>query len=253
MADPNDYIVGWISAITPEYVAARAFLDEKHENPECLPRDSDTYTLGRIGKHNVVISVLPIGEYCTSSAARVAQGMLHSFPNLRICLMVGSGGGAPSPKHDIRLGDIVVSVPDNNGHGGVSQYDFGKIIQGEGFQSTRFLNQPPTALLAAVNGLKAEYESEGHELEGAINAVLKKKSRLGGTYKRPDEDSDKLYQSHVVHDQNNEATCEEACGNEPSKLVVRPDRTDDEDNPMVHYGLIASANQLKSNEFQHEI
>ncbi len=44
--------------------------------------------------------------------------MLRTFPNVRICLMVGIGGGAPSPKHDIRLGDIVVSAP-RDGHGGV--------------------------------------------------------------------------------------------------------------------------------------
>ncbi|KAK1838827.1 ankryin repeat protein [Colletotrichum chrysophilum] len=44
--------------------------------------------------------------------------MLHSFPNMRIGLMVGIGGGAPSQKHDIRLGDVVVSTP-NSGRGGV--------------------------------------------------------------------------------------------------------------------------------------
>ncbi|KAK8029006.1 hypothetical protein PG991_006062 [Apiospora marii] len=31
--------------------------------------------------------------------------MLHSFPNVRIGLMVGIGGGAPSAKNDIRPGD----------------------------------------------------------------------------------------------------------------------------------------------------
>lgn len=74
--------------------------------------------------------------------------------------MVGIGGGAPSQKHDIRLGDIVVSAP-GNGKGGVFQYDFGKTIQGQGFQETGFLNQPPMVLLTAMNGLMAEYESEG--------------------------------------------------------------------------------------------
>jgi nucleoside phosphorylase len=29
-----------------------------------------------------------------------------------------------------------------------------------------------------------------------------------------------------------------------SKIVLRPERTKDEDNPAIHYGLIASANQL---------
>jgi nucleoside phosphorylase len=82
------------------------------------PYDNNDYTLGRIGKHNVAIAVLPNGEYGTSSAAGVARDMLHSFLNIRIRLMVGIGGGALTPKHDIRLGDIVVSAP-RDGKGGV--------------------------------------------------------------------------------------------------------------------------------------
>ncbi|KAJ5809853.1 uncharacterized protein N7503_002071 [Penicillium pulvis] len=155
MSDPKKYTVGWICAITSEYVAAQAFLDEEHEGPEYLsPHNKNDYILGRIGRHNVVLSVLPLGSYGTSSAGRVAEDMLHSFPNIRIGLMVGIGGGAPSPDHDIRLGDIVVSIPDN-GRGGVIQYDFGKSIQGRRFQPTGFLDQPPTVLCAAVNGLRA--------------------------------------------------------------------------------------------------
>jgi hypothetical protein len=123
------YIVGWICAIHTEYVAAQAFLDEKHDRPEHVsPRDNNDYALGTIGKHNVVIAVLPDGEYGTASAAGVARDMLHSFPSVRIGLMVGIGGGAPNSKHDIRLGDIIVSAL-RNGKGGVFQYDFGKIIQ----------------------------------------------------------------------------------------------------------------------------
>src|SRR6185437_4265232 len=101
-----------------------------------------------IGKHNVVIAVLPDGEYGTTSAAVVARDMLHSFPNIRIGLMVGIGGGVPSSKHDIRLGDIVVSAP-RDGKGGVFQYDFGKTIQDQVFRNTGFLNQPPALLRAA--------------------------------------------------------------------------------------------------------
>ncbi|KAL6409962.1 WD repeat-containing protein [Ilyonectria robusta] len=125
----DDCTVGWICAIRTEYVAAQEFLDEEHEALEFVsPNDTNDYTLGRLGKHNVVIAVLPDGEYGTSSAASVATNMLHSFPNVRIGLMVGIGGGAPSEKHDIRLGDIVVSAP-RDGEGGVFQYDFGKTIQ----------------------------------------------------------------------------------------------------------------------------
>jgi hypothetical protein len=152
MSNPQDYVVGWICAIHTEYVAAQTFLDDRHEGPESVSTyDNNDYTLGRIGKHNVVIAVLPDGEYGTSSAAGVARDMLHSFPNIRIGLMVGIGGGAPSPNHDIRLGDVVVSAP-RNGKSGVFQYDFGKTIQGQSFATTGFMNQPPTVLRTAVTG-----------------------------------------------------------------------------------------------------
>ncbi|KAF2259137.1 hypothetical protein CC78DRAFT_586295, partial [Lojkania enalia] len=176
---PNeDYTVGWICAIATEYVIAQAFLDEKHDRPEYVhPQDDNDYTLGRIGKYNVVVAVLPDGEYGTCSAAGVAMDMLHSFPNIRIALMVGIGGGAPTPKHDIRLGDIVVSTP-YNGKGGVFQYNFEKTIQDQSFRPTGFLSQPPKVLRTAINGLKAQYESDGHQLNEAINSILEEKPRL---------------------------------------------------------------------------
>ncbi|KAJ9491221.1 hypothetical protein VN97_g2007 [Penicillium thymicola] len=244
MSDPKKYTVGWICAITTEYVAARAFLDEQHEGPEYLPpHNKNGYSLGRIGRHNVVISVLPLGSYGTSSAARVAEDMLHSFPNVRIGLMVGIGGGAPSPKNDIRLGDVVVSIP-LNGRSGVIQYDFGKTIQGRRFQHTGFLDQPPTVLRAAVNGLRAYYEMEGHRLKDAVHQALEKRPRLRKKYSRPDQESDRLYQSQVVHPVGSESTCALDCGDDPITLVLRNPRSEDEDNPAIHYGLIASANQL---------
>jgi hypothetical protein len=62
MSDNGNYTVGWICAITTEYVTAEAFLDEKHEGPEFVsPNDNNNYTLGRVGKRNVVIAVLPEG------------------------------------------------------------------------------------------------------------------------------------------------------------------------------------------------
>jgi nucleoside phosphorylase len=95
-------------------------------------------TLGKIGKHNVVIAVLPYGGYGISSATGVAKDMLNSFPNVRTGLMVGIGGGAPSRKHDIRLEDIVISA-SGDGKGGVSQYDFGKTIQDQSLPAHRTL------------------------------------------------------------------------------------------------------------------
>ncbi|KAL6406253.1 Ankyrin repeat domain-containing protein 50 [Ilyonectria robusta] len=241
MSNPNNYTVGWICAIRTEYVAAQEFLDDEHEAPEFVsPNDTNDYTLGRLGKHNVVIAVLPDGEYGTSSAASVATNIQHSFPNVRIGLMVGIGGGAPSEKHDIRLGDIVVSAP-RDGEGGVFQYDFGKTIQGQAFQHARFLNQPPTTLRAALTGIQAQYTRKGHQLEEVINAIIEKNPRLRQEYERPQPGTDRLFKAEVTHDSRG---CAAFCANNPSNLVLRRERTKHEDNPAIHYGLIASANQL---------
>ncbi|KAF3276933.1 hypothetical protein TWF970_006102 [Orbilia oligospora] len=258
MSDYANYTVGWICAIRTEYVAAQAFLDENFGTPEFIPPgDNNHYTLGRIGKHNVVIAVLPDGGYGLSSAAAVIKDVIRSFPNLRIGLMVGVGGGAPSRKNDIRLGDIVVSSP-RDGHGGVFQYDFGKVMEiadtedgtsVQRFQETGFLAPPPVFLRTAVNGLGARYELQGHQIEEAIGNVLQKNRKLNRKYKRPQASSDRLYRSDAIHpsSEGDEEHCIKICGNDASKLVARPERDEDEDNPAIHYGLIASANCLMKN------
>jgi nucleoside phosphorylase len=240
MSNPLDYTVGWICALSIESVAAQLFLDEEHNRPQYTSlHDNNDYTLGRIGEHNVVIAVLPNGEYGISSAASVARDMLHTFPNVRIGLLVGVGGGAPSQKHDIRLGDVVVSSP-HNGNGGVFQYDFGITIQGQKFQETGFLNQPPTFLRTAVSGIQALYKRKGHRLKETVDDILQKNPRLQREYNRPNANSDRLYKSGVIH----EKSCAAICNNDPSDIVPRTERTENEDNPAIHYGLIASANQL---------
>lgn len=244
MTNPHDYTIGWICAIHTEYVAAQAFLDETHEGPDYVsPNDNNDYTLGKIGNHNIVIAVLPNSEYGLSSAAGVARDMLHSFPNLRVGLLVGIGGGAPSRKHDIRLGDVVVGVSNNNGKSAVFQYDFGKAMQGQEFLETGFLYQPPPVLRTAVNGLMAQYDMEGNQLSEAVDNALNKKPRLRKKgYSRPEVTTDRLFLSQFVHP-NCEMGCAEACGDDPSNLIKRLER-EEEDQVMVHYGLIASANTL---------
>ncbi|KAJ5727000.1 ankyrin, partial [Penicillium malachiteum] len=245
MSNPRQYTVGWICALSTEYTAAQAFLDEKHEAPDNLSSaDNNHYTCGKIGKHHIVIAVLPDGEYGLSSAATVAKDMTHSFPNVRIGLMVGIGGGAPTSKNDIRLGDVVVSAP-RDGKGGVFQYDFGKTIQGQSFEATGILNQPPTALRTALSGLRSQYELEGHQLEESISTALQKKPRLRKKYQRPDPGSDRLFQSDFIHSGDIGESCMDTClQTGQSSVIIRPERPSDEDDPVIHYGLIASANNL---------
>ncbi|KAH8173518.1 ankyrin repeats (3 copies) domain-containing protein [Sarocladium implicatum] len=239
MSDPNDYAVAWISAITTEAVAAQLFLDERHEPPSHVHRhDHNVYTLGRIGPHNIVMASLPKGEYGIASAAVVSRDLLHSFPNIRIGLMVGIGGGAPTKANDIRLGDVVVSIARSH-EPAVFQYDFGKTVQDQSFQHTQLLNQPPPLMRAAAGALEMQYEADGHDLETEINDILTKKPRLRKKYCRPPPESDKLFFSSVKHFD----ACAEQCSNDFQNLVKRPDR-DEHDSIAIHFGTIASANQL---------
>jgi nucleoside phosphorylase len=124
----EEFQIGWICALPIEAAAAIQMLDENFGIlQEQDSTNTNSYTLGRIGKHYVVIACLPGGQYGTTSATTVVINMIRTFTkSLRIGLMVGIGGGIPSADHDIRLGDIVVSCPD--GHcGGVVQYDMGKV------------------------------------------------------------------------------------------------------------------------------
>lgn len=241
MSDPAGYTVGWICALPVEHIAAQEFLDEEHERPSFVsPNDTNDYTLGKIGDHNVVIAVLPDGEYGTASAANVAANMLNSFHNIRIGLMVGIGGGVPSKSHDIRLGDIVVSAP-RDGRGGVFQYDFDKSIQGQSFQHVRFLNQPPHTLRTAMTGIQAQCKRKGHQLQEKTKHLLNKNLRLCREYERPPANTDRLFKTEVIHDLECRDT---SCADDPLKLVLRSERANYEDNPAIHYGLIASGNQL---------
>lgn len=196
--------------------------------------------------------MLPKGEYGTTSAASVTKGMLHSFPNVRIGLMVGIGGGSPSRKHDIRLGDVVVSSPQD-GRGGVLQYDYGKAIQGQGLQHSGFLNQPQPLLRAAVGDLEGRYLTDGNQIHENIQPILDKKKKMRRLFQRPELSTDRLYLSEFTHADSNKS-CDEICnGNEglevdqSERLVKRNERDDDEDNPAAHYGLIASSNTLMKN------
>lgn len=245
MPDRNLYTIGWICATHTELAAASAFLDEEHDSPEELdPNDYNNYKLGKISNHYVAIACLPAGEHGIAAAAGAATNLLRSFPSIRFGLMVGIGGGAPTNRHDIRLGDVVVSIPGDR-KGGVFQYDFGKTMQSQAFVETGFLDQPPRLLRTAVAGLRTRYETDGHTLTEEVNKALQRKPRLQKTYSRPQTD-DRLYKSDFTHISGQSENCE-ACGNDPSRLQTRRPRDENADDPVIHYGLIASANQRMEN------
>jgi nucleoside phosphorylase len=233
----EDYKVGWICALPTEMAAAVCMLDERHETLPQQATDENIYTLGRIGPHNVVIACLPAGVTGVTSAARVADQMRMTFTSLRFGLMVGVGGGVPSERHDIRLGDVVVSKPGDT-LGGVIQYDFGKTVQEGRFVRTGSLNRPPDVLLNAVSSLQARHMYEESQiLKNMADSVARYPLRKQAcTYLGTR--SDQWYRWQYDHP-SGEVSCDQCDINE---LVGREPRGSD--SPRVHYGLIASGNQV---------
>ncbi|KAL7795967.1 putative ankyrin repeat-containing protein [Trichoderma ceciliae] len=234
---PLDYTVAWICALPLEMAAAEAMLDETHHNLQTTPSDTNSYTLGRIHAHNVVITCLPSGIYGTTSATMVAAQMSSTFQSIRFFLMVGIGGGAPSAKDDIRLGDVVVSKPTRD-LGAVIQYDYGKAMSGGRFQRTGVLNKPPSVLLTAISTLQAAHMLRPNKISSLVSEIVAMDPSMGKFFAYPGESQDLLFDHKYDHPAS-EDTCSRC---DKRRLVKRSSRAGS--GPLVHYGLIASGNQV---------
>ncbi|OLN87733.1 Ankyrin repeat domain-containing protein 50-like protein 3 [Colletotrichum chlorophyti] len=235
----EEYTVGWVCALPLEMAAAKGMLDQVHPNlSEQDPADHNSYVLGEVQGHNVVIACLPAGIYGLTSAAAVAKDLLRTFKSIRFGLMVGIGGGAPSGTQDIRLGDIVVSQPSGTS-GGVIQYDRGKKLQKGTFQRTGSLNAPPKVLLGALNRLKADHLIEDSKIPQYLaELVIKSPKRMKKNFSHQGASNDHLFQKEYEH-VDTDTTCGQC---DRTRRVQRNER--DDTDPVIHYGNIASGNQV---------
>ncbi|KAN0075190.1 hypothetical protein V8E54_007801 [Elaphomyces granulatus] len=212
-------------------------LDEIHPDLPTSSNDENTYVLGRVWAHNIVIACLPFGVYGTTSAATVASQMRFTFKSIRFRLTVGIGGGAPNRKADIRLGDVVVSKP-TGGFGGVVQYDFGKAAGQGVFERTGRLNRPPQIFLTAIARLQADQMMKTSQIPEFLSVMKATYLEMRAEFAYRGQEQDRLFDATFDHC-GLEDTCD---GCEINRLVARPAR--DRDDPVIHYGLIASGNQV---------
>ncbi|KAH7188005.1 hypothetical protein DER44DRAFT_816379 [Fusarium oxysporum] len=245
--DPTGYTVGWIAALPIERAAATALLDDLHEAPKGFVQhqsDTNSYTWGQIGQHNIVIASLPAGVYGTTSAAATALNLLSSLPQIRIGLLVGIGSAIARPDQDwdIRLGDIVVSQPDGS-TGGVIQYDLGKAKSNQAWERKGSLNKPPPILLNALSNLQAQHEITPSivpdllQAMWAANPQMTKPRNKFPAFIHQGFENDRLFKTE--HDHAGGSTCV----NCNASWEVKRDQRDTTD-PEVHYGIIASGNTL---------
>ncbi|KAI4853705.1 purine and uridine phosphorylase [Aureobasidium sp. EXF-8845] len=235
------YGIGIICALMEEKAAMEVMLDEEHELLEQKSGDRNSYTLGRIGKHNVVIACLLEGHQGKAAAATVAVHMMYSFP-IKLGLMVGIGGGVPSQVPTIRLGDVVVSMPEST-HGGVIQYDLGK-LESDGFRRKGHLDKPPKALLGAVTTLRAKHEWKDPEFHRYLTTIAKNRGnrRMATKYGFQGAQQDRLFDPGEIHPRDRH-TCDHCVLT--LRTVQRAHR--DDNTPHVFYGTILSGDLVMKN------
>ncbi|KAI8715244.1 hypothetical protein NCS52_01031700 [Fusarium sp. LHS14.1] len=238
---PDLYTIAWIALLLIELAAAKSLLDERHEAPEEFNQsesDTNSYTWGRAGAHNIVIASLPAGVTGTVSAATTASNMVSSLPHLRIGLLVGIGGGIPrlDRGRDIRLGDVVISQPDGS-TGGVIQYDLGKAGLDGTWERIGSLNMPPLVLLHALASLKSEHEIAPSRVPDFPGGMLTANPRMATPnnnapgYIHQGIGHDKLFNATSRHDGGD--SCDRCDG---SCLVERKARGTTD--PAFHYGIV---------------
>ncbi|KAL6700404.1 hypothetical protein J3F84DRAFT_343976 [Trichoderma pleuroticola] len=260
----GDYTIGWVCALPKEKAAALFMLDDTHDDLPNPANDHNAYELGSIGKHNIVIACLPMGRIGNNNSATVATRMITTFPNIKVGLMVGIGGGVPP---DVRLGDVVVSCP-KNGDPGVIQWDMGKAEKGGQFKQTGSLNNPPTALLTALSKFEANPAASRAKILNYLDN-LKTRNDVPKSFIKSESLVDVLYKSNYNHVDKSHGTGDggddddddawEHCLEEETDdcrlcdanmILKRPPRED----LKIHYGLIASGNQvIKDAKFRNKL
>ncbi|RYP80050.1 hypothetical protein DL770_006409 [Monosporascus sp. CRB-9-2] len=239
--DPNSYNVAWIAPLEIEAQSALHMLDVRHRGRFPMGRGDDyVFHAGSMRGHNVVIATLPAGqEYGTGSAAALASQVRKSFPNLWFGLLVGVAAGLPNlsktPPHDIRLGDVLVALPDGES-AGLFAYDLGKATGKDGFQPLRFghvLATTETVVRSVIGSIKLSAPSDA-EIFLPHYENMKNREHATGTFVDPGQHRDKLYE---VDDRG-------------EQREVERQRRPDSKRTRVWYGPIGSGEKLMRNSRQ---
>lgn len=202
--DPRLYTVAWLAPLPIEARAAMHMLDKRHDGQFPMQRGDDyIYQAGEVCGHNVIIATLPAGqEYGTGSAAALASQVKKFFPNLWFGLLVGVAAGlpkltGPNPR-DIRLGDVLVALPEGDIPALVA-YDLGKET-GDGIQLLRgghVLAMTKPIVRSAIGEIQrqAPYDVQ---LFFSFYDKIKDKEHPGGTFADPGQDADRLYETDTT-------------------------------------------------------
>ncbi|KAI8649063.1 PNP-UDP-1 domain-containing protein [Fusarium keratoplasticum] len=151
----TDFEVALICALQLEFDAVSLVIDEFWDNEGDqygrAQGDHNTYTTGRIGKHNVVVTLLGMGKTNSTSAA---ANLRLSYPNVKLAVLVGICGGIPFiGEEQVRLGDVLISKT-------VFQHDFGTQTKDQFIRKSTpeaSLGRPPKNILNLLANIETDH------------------------------------------------------------------------------------------------
>ena len=270
--DRHDFEIAIICALPLEASVVGACFDKQWDDQTYgkAPGDSNAYSTGVIGHHNVVLVHMPnMGKVAAATAAACLRA---SFQGIQLALVVGICGAAPFGKQkseDILLGDVVISE-------GLIQYDLGRQFPNNTFVRKDTprdnLPRPGPNLRAALAKLQTEQGRRWLQNKTSENLGILRQ-RLSDVVKYPGSTEDRLFKSTYRHKHHNPLECA-ICANDDGRdgvcdkaiemscqqlkcdereLVLRA-RPIQSSNPVIHFGLVASGDTvMKSGEDRDDI
>lgn len=241
---PELYTIAWLAPLEIEARAALCMLDNHHQGRFPMTRGDDyVFLAGDLCGHNVIIATLPAGqEGGAGSAAALASQVKKFFPNLWFGLLVGVAAGLPNlsrqPPLDIRLGDVLIGLPDGE-NAGLIAYDLGKETGQNGLQllhGGRVLASTETVVRSAMGNIRLIDMDRADSFLPYYHQI-KDKRHSCGTFIDPGQENDSLYETV----------------DETERLVERK-RRPSSDRTRVWYGCIGTGEKLiKSAKIRDEL
>ncbi|KAL6814484.1 hypothetical protein J3E69DRAFT_375895 [Trichoderma sp. SZMC 28015] len=221
--------------------------------------DTNAYSLGAFGPHNVVLVHMPnMGKV---AAAAAATNLRASFRGIQLALVVGICGGSPfGPSGEVFLGDVVISE-------GLVQYDLGRRLPNTFVRKdTPGENLPRPGPEVRATLAKLQTSRGLHRLQKAMLKHLQLlRQRPDLTIPYPGSINDRLFRPKYLHRHRPPSECA-ICSNVDGddlcrsametnceelgceELDLRPRSrllyTSKEPQPILHFGLVATGDTV---------
>jgi nucleoside phosphorylase len=237
----DDYTIAWLAVLPIEAEAALGILDKQHDGQfESVRGDDYIYIGGEINGHKIVVATWPTGQnYGVGAAAALANQVKARFSNIWFALLVGVAAGLPNlssidpaKRRDIRLGDVLVCIPDKSSSG-IIHYDLGKDTE-SGFLLNGRQAETPAIVRAAIGNIQLTKKRPfrtGNKFASQLAAFQKDTEDM--KFLCRSQEDDKLFASSKEKG--------------AAQTLIKREPRDESERTQVWYGNIGSGSSMMRN------